>query len=105
MLTLNFLAFRNIPDYLSSITPFLEQDEVQNGLLLGAIDSLRHDPPSVSPVMFQVLRDSATLGTAFYQNRNLLLSGDFDGATELLVQYLIEERIRIPSVLGPAQEA
>src|SRR4051794_4374632 len=104
MLTLNFLPFTNIPDYLRSVTPFLEKDETQNGLFLGAIDCLRHDPPTAAPVMVQVLRENEISGAAFYFNKNLLISGDFDGAAELLAQYLKDEGIRIPSVLGPVRE-
>jgi predicted GNAT family acetyltransferase len=54
--------------------------------------------------MFQISRGSEVLGAAFFLNKNLLLSGDFDGATGFLAQHLKESGIQIPSVLGPVRE-
>jgi GNAT superfamily N-acetyltransferase len=100
MLTLNFLAFRNIHEYLSSVIPFLEKDETRNGIFLGALDSLKNDPPVSVPVMAQAVSGNEVIGAAFYRNRNLLLAGDFDGAAEELARHLVVEGVDVPAVVG-----
>src|SRR6185436_16507251 len=93
-----------IHEYLSSVIPFLEQDETQNGLFLGALDSLRNDPPASLPVMAQVVSGDKVIAAAYYRNRNLLLAGNFDGAAEQLARHLVDEGVDVPSVVGPRSE-
>lgn len=101
---------RTVGAFGRAALPLLVEREAENNLMIGLLDTLSRDPhaySSSSPVMLEVGRTEAVpaglaLMTPPY---NLILTEMSTDNLEPLAEFVVEERIPVPGVLGPATTA
>jgi ribosomal protein S18 acetylase RimI-like enzyme len=105
-------AYDSAVGFLADTRSCLELRECENNLPLGIAGRLAARPPSPQaelPLLISINDDRVMVGAAIMTPKRKLILSRIDGDTALaaraLVEYLDEEEIPVPGVVGPNREA
>ena len=92
--------------YINRVVPFLEKNEIENGLFLGLLQQTQSDPlPSPPPVMIQIREGKKTVAAAFRRDSYLVVTRNIEGSCERIANHLSEAGVDLPGVAGPSASA
>src|SRR4051794_4366587 len=98
---MTFLTFRDRDAFSESVVPFLETHEAENALFLGSLARFT----TGTAVMTLAADDNEPRAAFFYSEISAILTRGVDeSSAQSISQYLIEQHVDIPAVVGPAAE-
>ena len=106
------ISHNHASELISLSGTYLEQNESENNLPIGLAYRLAEDPyyyTSALPLLLSILKQERVVGVAVMTPpKKIILSKietDIQAAVVCLVDYLRENDVRIPGIVGPAVEA
>jgi uncharacterized protein len=99
--------YESADDFLAGAGEFLYSRESMNNLILGVCERLVRDPEAYQYPFYAVVRedDSLLLAAVMTPPHNIILAGNghFQRGLPCLIQFLVEENIHVPGVIGPVE--
>jgi predicted GNAT family acetyltransferase len=91
--------------FATAVREFLERGEAEYLLLLSTLDLVQASGNTAAPLMAVGVANGQVTAAAMCSNTHLIVAGRAAAVSESLANALLERRIDIPGVIGPAHDA
>lgn len=96
----------SIEKFLEKAGPMLYQNEAANGLMLGLCEGMLLTPPAVPALLLRIVESGVTVSAALQtSSHNLIVTYANPDVLKELAQFLKNNTIELPGVVGPSWES